>query len=358
MIELTSLVLTTFLITNDATPWWNSRWRMRTTVTRPTPYRDDTPRPVEVAVDFPLLLERAGITGEFDPSSLRVIERDFEGTGHEVPFAYRTEFDAMKRCTQNYLTWFSRPKKGQIGVVDIYFDTKDRGIEAPDYDANSLPPENLLKNSSFEDEVDGLPADWSVTPSELVRLEKNTFSTGKQSLKIVVDEDTSKDVEHIATLSQKIDVRKFAGQEMVFECDLLAERADYGVPVSIELEQFREDGSQILEYAVQPRWLTIELAQGQLVQFCERGRFSPEAATVNVRVRVRCTVLDADTRELVTGPEAFFTVWLDRLVLRPGERRHWPSLTNAGFVEAGGRGGPRSRAGGEADTGNRPRRRP
>jgi len=313
--------------------WWNSQWRMRTTVIRPTPYRDDKPRPIEIALDFPLLLECAGITEEFDPVSLRVVERDIEGQSREVPFAYRTEFDARKRRERSYLTWIAHPKVGQIGTVNIYFDTKERGIEAPEYDVNNLPPENLLKNPCFEDEADGLPADWSVTPSELAGLEKFTHSTGQQSLKIVVDEQTPKDVERIVTLSQKIDVRKFAGQEIVFECDLLAERATYGAPVSIELEQFREDGSQILEYAVQPRWLSIELAQGQLVQFCERGRFNPEAATVNVQVRVRCTVRNADTRELLTGPESYFTVWLDRFVLRPGERWIWPPLINLGFVE-------------------------
>ena len=72
------------------TPWWDSRWRMRTTVTRPTPYRDEKSRPVEVAVDFPLLLERAGIIGEFHPASIRVIKRAAESPEREVSFAYRT----------------------------------------------------------------------------------------------------------------------------------------------------------------------------------------------------------------------------------------------------------------------------
>jgi hypothetical protein len=317
----------------DASSWWDSGWRMRTTVTGSTPYRDDKPRVVEAAIDFPLLLERAGIPGEFDPASLRVIERDPEGIGREVPFAYRTEFDARRRCEQTYLTWFAHPKDGQIGIVDIYFDTKDRGIEAPEYDADSLPPENLIRNSCFEEDAEGSPADWSVTPSEPVSLGKFAHSTGERSLKIAVDEKTPKDAERTVAVSQRIDVRKFAGQEIVFECDLMAERAIYGAPVSIELQQFREDGSQIPEYVVQSRWLHIELAQGQLVQFSERGRLNPEVATVNVRVRVRCTVRDADTRELVTGPESFFTVWLDRFVFRPGKRWAWPSLTNAGFAE-------------------------
>ena len=79
---------------NDSAAWWNPGWNLRTSVTRPMPYRDDAPRPVEVAVDLPLLMERAGIDGQFDPASLRVIEPSAEGPGRQVPFAYRTEFNA------------------------------------------------------------------------------------------------------------------------------------------------------------------------------------------------------------------------------------------------------------------------
>ena len=42
---------------SEPTPWWNSRWRMRTTVTRATPYRDNRPRVAEVVLDIPHLLE-------------------------------------------------------------------------------------------------------------------------------------------------------------------------------------------------------------------------------------------------------------------------------------------------------------
>ena len=72
--------------TEVSAPWWDTNRRLRTTVVRTTPYRDDAPRPVEVAIDFPLLLERAGIPGTFDPASLRVID----GV-EQTPSAYRTE---------------------------------------------------------------------------------------------------------------------------------------------------------------------------------------------------------------------------------------------------------------------------
>ena len=136
----------------ESSPWWDSRWRMRTTVTKPSPYQDGQPRVAEVVLDFPYLLKQAGVDGEFDPSSIRIIEGN-----REVPFAYRKEFDARKQKEQYYLAWYAQPEAGQIGAVDIYFDTRDQGIEAPDYDAESLPPENLISNPNFEDKADG----WS-----------------------------------------------------------------------------------------------------------------------------------------------------------------------------------------------------
>ena len=317
----------------EGADWWDPGWRLRTSVARVTPYRDDSPRPVEVAIDFPLLLKHANVAGRSDPASLRVVERAADGHGREVPFEYRTEFNARARCEQTYLAWIARGRPGKVGEFDIYFDTAELGIKARQYDRKLLPPENLLVNPGFEDQTNGLPAEWTLSSSALVRIDRFGHTTGKRSLKIVVDQNTPNDAPLEVVISQKIDVKKSAGQEVVFECDLLAERATYGAPISIELQQFRADGSRILEYAVQPRWLTLELAEGQLVQFCQRGRFSPEAASVDVRVRIRCSVRDADTAKSVTGPESFFTVWLDRVVVRPGERWSWPAASNAGFVE-------------------------
>lgn len=292
----------------DINTWWDSGWRMRTTVEKPVPSRNGAKRVVEAVIDFPLLLKNAGIEGDFNPDSIRVIEKTDTGLLREVPYAYR------KDLKENYITWFSQSES-----CDIYFDTKDRNIEAPDYEIESVPPPNLIMDPDFRKESGG-------APSPLVK-------TDNHSLKIVVDENTPKDANRTVTLSQKVDVSEFVGQEMVFECDLIAERAAYGAPVNIELQQFRADGSRIPECVVQPRWLSIELAQGQLVQFNERGRLNPEAATVNVQVRVRCTVHDADTREAVKGPESYFTVRLGRFTLRPGERWPLPALTNAGFVD-------------------------
>ncbi len=320
-------------VCDEPAPWWNAGWRFRTTVTDNIPSHDNVITPTEVVVDFPVLLKQAGIPGEFDPGSLRIIERNGGAPGREVSFAYRTEFNILKCREDAYLSWFAHRQPKQVSYYDIYFDTKERGIPTRNNDANLLPPVNLLSNPGFEDEFDGIPIGWQIAPEALLRLDRFDHTTGRRSLKIVIDEDTAENTPREVTISQMIDVRKFAGQDMVYQCDLLAERAPYGAPISIELEQFRADGSRILEYAVQPRWLTIELAQGQLVQFCERGRFSPEAARVNAKVRLRCYVRDADTRQILTDPESFFTVWLDRLVIRPGQRLGWPAQSYAGFVE-------------------------
>ena len=75
----------------EKSDWWNPRWRKRTTVVRPTPCRDQAPRPVEVAIDLPLLLKQAGVAGRFDAASVRVIERGGRGDTREVPFALRSE---------------------------------------------------------------------------------------------------------------------------------------------------------------------------------------------------------------------------------------------------------------------------
>lgn len=309
--------------------WWHEDWRYRTTVTRPTPWRDAGQRPVEVAIDFPLLLEQGKVEGTFDPGSVRVID---PRTQEVVAFAQGTEYDAARQEQGTHLTWFADAGIGEVGRYDIYFDTLERKLGNTQQASGPLPPANLIANGRFAEEKEDVPACWNVTSETLVSLGEFAHTTGGQSLKVTVDDQTPEDIDRQVTLSQRIDVREFAGQAMLFECDLLAERAKFGCPVSIELQQLREDGSRIREYAVQPRWLSLELAEGQLVRFGERGRFSHEAAEVDVRIRVKLSARDADTGEVVTGPDSHFTVWLDRFVVRPGERWPWPAPTHAGFT--------------------------
>ncbi len=312
-------------------PWWNAQWRYRTTIACPSPCRDPNVVAVEVPVDFAGLLRQAGVSEPFDPASVRVVPCGVAQAA-EIPCAYRQESAPMASAAQAYLTWFARPELGRCAAYDVYFDTRSRGIAAAHDSPASLPPENLLANAGFEEVDQGQPRAWLVSRTDLVRLQRHEQTQGRQSLAIVVDENTPPKAPREVTVSQTVDVRPFAGQEMVFQCDLLAHRAAYGAPVSIQLRQARADGSPIGACAVDPRWLTIELAQGQLVQFCERGRFDPEAASLDVRVLFRCQVTDEDTARPVEGPESYFTVFLDRVVVRPGQRWPWPAASRAGFA--------------------------
>ncbi len=319
--------------------WWSPQWRYRTTVTRPTPWRDDAPRPVEVAIDFPLLVQRAGIGGEFDPASVRIVD---PATGAQVPFARRTEWDARERCERSYLVWQAQPRVGEIGEFDVYLDTLDRGIAASDY-RGDLPPENLLANPGFEQNEDGLPAGWQVSVPELASLAGFEHSTGERSLRLHVDADTPEDLPREVAVSQTVDVSEFAGCEVLFECDLLAERGKFGTPVMVQLVQLRADGSRIPEFAVQPRWLAVEMAEGQLIQFSEPGRLNPEAATVEIIIRLRLYARDAFDGTPPTSEEQEYTAWVDRVCLRPGERWPWPAASHGCFVEGALEGAPANR---------------
>ncbi len=322
----------------DAAKWWNPKWKYRTTVTRPAPYRGDAPRPVEAAVDFRELMNRAGCGAIFHLAGLRLVDR---GTGREVPFAARGELDAETGRQRRYFAWIARPKRGRTGTFDFYFNIDHRAGGVGSF-LKDVPPENLLANPAFADHTDGRPAGWDVSPAALVRVAEYSPAVGR-ALKIVVDGQTPPGAPREVTISQKIDVAKYAGCEMVFECDLQAERAAYGAPVSVRIEQFRKDASRIAVCAVDPRWTTIELAQGQLVRLRERGRFHHEAAAAVVRIRARCLVRDADTPKQITAAEAFFTVWIRRVLIRPGERWAWPPASNAGFVTGALRDAPLNR---------------
>jgi hypothetical protein len=163
--------------------WWNVGWRYRTTVVRPTPYRDAAVRPIEVAADLTLLLQRAGIEGEFDPQSVRVIARHEGGAGEAVPFALRREFDPRAGRVEEYFNWMATPAIGTVGQFDLYFETKDRKIEPCRFDSTLLPPENLLANPAFDTGSSPVPDGWTAAPAELIRWGKTpAFAERKATL--------------------------------------------------------------------------------------------------------------------------------------------------------------------------------
>lgn len=309
--------------------WWLPECRYRTTVTRATPFRDDTPRPVEVAIDFPLLLQRAGIERKFDPATVRVVE---PATGRRLPCALRTEWDPRTHREVGYLTWWARPEIGTLGSFEVYFDSEGGGPGATAIRID-LPPENLLVNPGFEDENGGLPAGWTVSVPELASLARGPHTVGERSLRLHVDADTPEELSRTIAVTQRVDVRRFAGQEVRFACSLFPERGKYGTPMTVELVQLRADGSRIPEFAIMPRWLTVEMAEGQLVEFAERGHLNPEAATVEVTFRLRLYANPAFDGTRLTPDEREYTTWIDRVSLRPGERWPWPPATERCFVE-------------------------
>ncbi len=323
-----------------AGPWWLPECRYRTTVTRATPFRDDAPRPVEVAIDFPRLLERSGIDREFDPATVRVVE---PATGARVPCAVRSEWDPRARRESSYLTWWARPEVGAVGAFDVYFDTDGANFGATPVRVN-LPPEELLANPGFEIEEAGLPAGWSISVPELASLASGVHTVDERSLRLHVDARTDEELPREVAISQQVDVREFAGQEVRFACSLFPERGKLGTPVTIELVQLRADGSRIPEFAIQPRWMTVEMAEGQLVEFAERGHINPEAATIEVIIRLRLYARNAFDGTPPTEDEREYTVWLDRMSLRPGERWPWPAAAHGCFVEGALADAPVNRA--------------
>jgi|LSQX01.1.fsa_nt_gb hypothetical protein len=321
--------------------WWNPQWRYKTTVSRATPWRDAvaTARPAEVAIDLPLLLERAGVAGEFDPASVRVID---PRTGEQVPSALRTEWDPRRLREQAYLTWWATPAVGEVGSYEIYFDTTDRSISAQEY--RDLPPEDIVTNGGFEEAEGDLPAGWSVSSPTLASLDRSGRTVGERSLRLHADAATDADTPKDVAVSQTVDVAAFAGQEFLFECELYPERGKYGTPMTVQLVQFRDDGSRIPGYAIQPRWMTVQMAEGQRVQFAERGRLSHEAATVEIIIRTKLYANDAWDGTPLTDEEKEYTCWLDGVTLRPGERWPWPGASEGCYVEGALEGAPLNRA--------------
>ena len=325
--------------TGGETPWHHSALRYRLRVRRAAPWRGDAPRPIELAVDFPRLLARAGLGAKAHATDLHVVEAD---TARAVPCAVRGQRGAAAEADRPYLAWMARPRQTPTTNFDVYFNVAENPPAATRPASRALPPENLLANGNFARHRDGQPEAWTVNAPALVRAGTSRPGIGA-ALTITVDAATPPDATREVHVSQSFDVAPWAGCEMTFACDLLAERAAYGAPVSIRIEQVRKDGSRIAGYAVDPRWTTIELARGQLVRLRQRGRFHPEAAGAKVVLRARCTVRDADTRKVVTGPESHFTIHVARMIVRPGQRWPWPPASEGAFAQGALRDAPRNR---------------
>jgi len=153
--------------------WANPAWQYRTAVTRPTPFRRDTPRPVEIAADIPLLLRKAGVNDAFAPESVRI----FNPEGKDVPCALRTETDVRTGQDIQYVTWFAVPGEDSRQSVNIYFNTRDRQTAAATYSLSDLPTENLLQNADFEQGSES----WQGVDTKAVQFAKHDGSRPPRS---------------------------------------------------------------------------------------------------------------------------------------------------------------------------------
>ncbi|MFW5866880.1 MAG: LamG-like jellyroll fold domain-containing protein, partial [Armatimonadota bacterium] len=321
-------LLMSLTLCNAADGWWHPGWSFRTSVTKASPWRSDGSRVLESGADLQALLDRAGVDGEVVAESIRVVDT---ATGQQLPSAVRTEYEPRTRSEERYLTWLADARAGEVGRYHVYFDTGDHDPPRPTY--RDLPPEELVANGGFE-EVDGnLPAAWEITEPSVASIGASEHTAGERSLRLHIDVDTPEDVERTVAVSQKIDVAHYAGQEIRFACSFFPERGFFGTPVTVELVQYRADGSRIVEYAIQPRWMTIQMAEGQLVEFAERGKLHPDAAHLEVIIRLRLYAGNSWDGTRLTDEEKTYTCWIDRVSLRPGERLPWPGASESCFVE-------------------------
>ncbi len=326
--------------------WHLSASKYRTSVIRPSPWDTNGEVAVETDVDFQKLLDGRGTGEKFDPCSVRVIERGDSGEGAtvEVPAEFRAEYDPHVQRERRYLTWLAHAKTGQRGLYDIYFDVIGRKVPSPSTSDGDLPRENLIENPRFTARSGGQPDGWVLDGADVASFETGTNGGGISGLVIKHDPNAEGRQENAVCVSTRIDVRRYAGQQMYFAARMIAERGVLGRPVTVEIEQYRDDGSRIMEYAIDTRWLTVELAEGHNVEFSERGAFNPEAAEAEVKMRFwldvekSCMGLEPTERELETE------IWIDNPVLRACERWPWPGANDEMFAEGALEGAAANRA--------------
>ncbi|MFW6437514.1 MAG: hypothetical protein ACOCZ7_00755, partial [Armatimonadota bacterium] len=297
-------------VCNAADGWWNAGWTFRTTITRAMPWRSEGPRVLETDADLQALLDSAGVDGHIAPESIRVIDAE---TGEQLRSVLRSEYEPRSRSEHDYLAWVADSRVGEVGRYHIYFDTADHDLPRPTY--RDLPPEELVANGGFEEADGDLPAAWEVTEPSIASLGSFEHTAGDRSLRLHIDADTPEEVERTVAVSQRIDVADYAGQEIRFACSLFPEQGVFGTPVTVELVQYRADGSRILKYASQPRWMTVQMAEGQIVEFAERGKLNPETAEIEVIIRLRLYANNAWDGTSLTDEEKTYTCWIDRVSL-------------------------------------------
>ncbi|MEA1996984.1 MAG: hypothetical protein U9N45_05070, partial [Gemmatimonadota bacterium] len=114
--------------------WWDSALGARVRVTVGPLGVERCDKPVEVPVDFNILLKQAGLNGRLDEKSVRVVETDGQGEliDEQVPFQFDrvTEVgSADDGCGTLVIMAAGISREGGKRVFEVYFDTMENAEE-------------------------------------------------------------------------------------------------------------------------------------------------------------------------------------------------------------------------------------
>ena len=141
--------------------WWNRDWHYCLDFSVPT--EEIRGKAATVYVDFAGLMREAGIEGELDRNSVRVLQVDDFGDDRNTIAPCLFEERIGPEAGWGYITWL----RGEQSRPQIYFDTVKNGHKKPPtYD---IPDQllkysiNLVPNPGFEHDKDGngFPDGWS-----------------------------------------------------------------------------------------------------------------------------------------------------------------------------------------------------
>lgn len=351
MVVLTGLALFAGCAPRGEPPWWNASWHYRVKLDVEVRYWIRDNQAYDVVVALPELLKAAGIAGEIDPSSPRVV-RCARGVTHVLPIDLGKIYNPVKKALEQAITFPVTEREYEAADYYLYFDTRANGRKdpPPHYDS----PPNLVPDWDFSTGPDQLPAGWESSHAEFFRRGQFPEEADRASwLEFFVDESNVKYFSESTgegtegrgrtggvTVFRWMDVEEYSGQEMLFQIKFLLTHGPWGQPVQVRLRQFR-GAKELRHYAVDPRWLTITLAEGQVVHFSQYGRIASGADRIRLEMEFRGGVTTFPWWLPRTGPldttpiresDYYTNLCIGDMVLRPAGKVNFPGKTYAEFV--------------------------
>ncbi len=107
---------------SESSDWWDTDWHYRIKVKVYSGHlaRDD--EPVELTIDFAMLLSSRGISGNLDPNSIRIIDQS------EAPREVLSQFDPIS----SEVIWLTgRMEADTVKTYFVYFDVLENGSKSP-----------------------------------------------------------------------------------------------------------------------------------------------------------------------------------------------------------------------------------